>query len=49
MFVTMPMYIVIMVALGCSGLFATVAGLRINKLERDVKRYRERIWALSKS
>ena len=49
MFVTMPMYVVIMVALGCSGLFAIVAGLRINKLERDVKRYRERIWALSKS
>lgn len=49
MFVTMPMYIAIMVALGCSGLFAIVAGLRINKLERDVKRYRERIWALSKS
>ena len=49
MFVNMPMYIVIMVALGCSGLFAIVAGLRINKLERDVKRYRERIWALSKS
>ena len=49
MFVTMPLYISIMVALGCSGLFIIFAGLRINKLERDVKRYRERIWALSKS
>jgi len=26
-----------------------VAALRINKLEKDVRRYRERIWALSKS
>ena len=49
MFIDMPTYIAIMIALGCSGLFAIVAGLRINKLERDVKRYREKIWALSKS
>lgn len=49
MFVTMPLYIAIMVALGFSGLFIIFAALRINKLERDVKRYRERIWALSKS
>jgi len=26
-----------------------VSALRINKLEKDVRRYRERIWALSKS
>ena len=49
MFVDMPLYISIMVALATSAIVIVVCALRINKLERDVKRYRERIWALSKS
>ncbi len=39
----------IMIALGSGAIVMVVAALRINKLEKDVRRYRERIWALSKS
>ena len=49
MFIDMPTYIAIMIALGGGAIVMIVSALRINKLERDVKRYRERIWALSKS
>lgn len=49
MFIDMGTYIAIMIALGCSAIICVVTALRINKLERDVKRYRERIWALTKS
>lgn len=39
----------IMIALGSGAIVMVIAALRINKLEKDVRRYRERIWALSKS
>ena len=49
MYIDFGTYIGIMIALGTGAIVMVVSALRINKLEKDVRRYRERIWALSKS
>jgi len=49
MYIDMGTYLGIMIALGGGATVMIVSALRINKLEKDVRRYRERIWALSKS
>ena len=49
MYIDFGTYIGIMIALGSGAIVMVVSALRINKLEKDVRRYRERIWALSKS
>ncbi len=49
MYIDFGTYIGIMIALGTGAIVMVVSALRINKLEKDVRRYRERIWTLSKS
>jgi hypothetical protein len=49
MYIDFGTYIGIMIALGTGAIVMVVSALRINKLEKDIRRYRERIWALSKS